>query len=104
MANQNRSMLNEGDWVEGEPRWWWKYVFPAKIWFWTSALNEKLAKDKKVANLEPEPDPWLEGVTAEILESLTMLHTAKTVREEAVSQRLKQEAVAKINSALKAVK
>lgn len=104
MATQNISMLNEGDWVEGEPRWWWKYVFPSKIGFWISALNEKLAKDKKVANFEPEPEPWLEEVTAEILESLTMLHTATTVREEGVSQRLKQEAVAKINSALKAVR
>jgi hypothetical protein len=102
MATQNRSMLNDGDWVEGEPRWWWKYVFPSKLRFWLLTLNEKLAKDKNFA--EPEPDPWLEGVTAEILESLTMLHTATTVREEAVSQRLKQEAIAKINSALKAVR
>lgn len=97
-------MSNEGDWVEGKPRWWWKYVFPAPIRFWISALNEKLAKDKKVVNLDPDPEPWLEGVTAEILESLTMLHTSTTVREEGVSQRLKEEAVEKINSALKTVK
>jgi hypothetical protein len=97
-------MLNDGDWVEGEPKWRWKYVFPAKIRFWNLTLNEKLAKDKKVANLDPEPEPWLEEVTAEILESLTILHSATTLREEALSQRLKQEAVAKINSALKAVK
>jgi hypothetical protein len=102
MVNQNRSTLSPGDWVEGEPQWWWKYVFPSKIQFWLLTLNEKWAKD--IAKLKPQPQPWLEEATAEILESLTMLHTATTIREEAVSQRLKGEAVAKINSALKAVK
>ena len=102
MATQSGSMLSEGDWVEGKPQWWWKYVFPSETRFWLLILNENLAKDKNFA--EPEPEPWLEGVTAEILESLTMLHTATTVREEPVSQRLKKEAVAKINSALKVVR
>ena len=102
MANQSTNRLSEGDWVEGKPQWWWKYVFPSKIRVWLLILNEKWAKDKNFA--EPEPDSWLEGLTAEILESLTMFHTATTVREEAVSQRLKQEAVAKINSALKVVR
>lgn len=102
MASQSTSIPSEGYWIEGEPQWWWKYVFPPKIRVWLLILNEKWAKDKNFA--EPEPDPWLEGVTAEILESLTMLHTATTVREEAVSKRLKQEAVAKINSALKVVR
>ncbi len=102
MATQSRSLLGDGDWVEGKPQWWWKYVFPSPTRFWLFTLNERLEKYKNF--VDPEPDPWLEGVTVEILESLTMLHTAMTVREEAVSQRLKQEAVAKINSALKTVR
>ena len=56
-------MLNDGDWVEGEPKWWWKYVFRAKIRFWNLTLNEKLAKDKKVQY----PDPGLGTATASLL-------------------------------------
>jgi hypothetical protein len=91
-----------GDWVEGEPKWWWKYVFPTREKFWLSTLNEKIT----VVNVidRPPPHPWLEAVAAEILESLTMLHTATTLEDEAVSQQLKREAVEKINAAIKAVK
>jgi len=95
-------MLDNGLFVEGKPQWWWKYVFPEKTTFWLSVLNAKLAQEQKVA--DPDPNPWLQELTAEILESLTMLHSSATIREEAVSQRLKEEAVTKIRSALETVK
>src|SRR4051812_12117570 len=47
------SNVNEGDWVEGEPKWWWKYVMPNESVFWVAVLAAK----NRVA--EPEPSPWL---------------------------------------------
>ena len=50
-------MLGDGDWVEGEPKWWWKYVFPAKAQFWQVLAGMKA---------EPHPEPMLDAVATEI--------------------------------------
>lgn len=30
--------MEPGDWVEGEPKWWWKYVYPARDQFWAEMI------------------------------------------------------------------
>jgi hypothetical protein len=44
--------LGDGDWVEGEAQWWWKYVFPARERFWAMIQ----------ANADPIPDPWRQSI------------------------------------------
>jgi hypothetical protein len=90
--------LGDGDWVEGAPQWWWKYVFPSRERFWLSILTPKFSQ---VA--DPQPEPWFQGVSAEILEGLVMLHAAATVPEEAVRVRLKEEAAQKLTQAVQAI-
>jgi hypothetical protein len=90
--------MNEGDWVVGPPQWWWKYVFPPREQLWLSILASKFSQ---VA--DPAPDPWFQGVSAEILEGLVMLHAAATVAEEAARVRLKDEATRKITQAVQAI-
>ena len=85
--------LNDGDWVEGAPKWWWKYVFPNPERFWLQIIS-----------LEPEPAPWLQRVTGEVLEGLAMLHAASRATEDATVARLKSEAVSKISQAVAAVR
>lgn len=93
--------MNEGDWIEGEPQWWWKYVFPSRERFWGSVLSDRMLKAKFVS--EPSPSPWFAGVAAEILEGLVMLHASDTVAAE-VSQKLQEEAVGKIMRAAEQVR
>ena len=81
--------VNEGDWVEGAPKWWWKYVFPIPETLWLAVLTR----------VEPVPNPWLQKVTGEVLEGLAMLHAAARA-DQATSLKLKNEAAAKISQAI----
>lgn len=77
--------MEDGDWVEGAPEWWWKYVFPARIDFWLGILQRQ----------GPVPDPWKEA-TGHILEGLAMVRAVAAVDDPQIKERLHQEAVAKI--------
>jgi hypothetical protein len=84
--------VNEGDWVEGEVQWWWKYVLPAREKFWLAIL---------AARLDPVPEPWRQGLVGEILEGVAMLQASARVRQGAVGARLKSEGLDKISHAVK---
>lgn len=77
--------MEPGDWVEGKPQWWWKYVFPARGDFWLGVIQR----------LGPSPDPWKEA-SADILEGLAMVHGIAAVGDPQIKERLHQEAVTKI--------
>jgi hypothetical protein len=77
----------DGEWIEGEPKWWWKYVIPAEIKFWSGILQQQDAM----------PEPW-EKVTGEILEGLVMVQAAVTVGDPQIRARLHQEGVAKVSA------
>ena len=82
-------MAND-DYVEGSPKWWWKYVFPNGERFWlTVAASLELA---------PDPHPWRQRVTSEVLEGVVMLHAAARA-DQSAAERLTGEAVAKIHQA-----
>lgn len=89
--------VNEGDWVVGAPQWWWKYVFPARIKFWSKLLAERVDGAS-----DPSPDPWKEQVIGGILEAAVMLNAAPRA-EASVATRLKTEAKAKIAQAVKSI-
>jgi hypothetical protein len=79
--------LNEGDWVEGAPKWWWKYVFPTRESFWSNVLARASG---------PEPDPWRQQI-GELLEAVVMLRTSARITDRGISQRLSKEAINKIS-------
>ncbi len=81
--------MNEGDWVEGSPKWWWKYVMPAEDVFWESILAQRAG---------PSPEPWLRA-TAEALEAVAMLRATARVSDTGVRTRLQSEAAAKLQGA-----
>ncbi len=88
------AQLNAGDdWVEGTPKWWWKYVFPNRETLWLAVLTK----------VEPDPVPWLQRVTGEVLEGLVMLHAAARA-DQAMAERLRSEAIVKINQALAGIR
>jgi len=91
------SNVNEGDWVEGEPKWWWKYVMPNESVFWVAVLAAK----NRVA--EPEPSPWLQDVSGQIMDGLAMLNAAARIGKSDDAARLKKEATTKISRAVEAV-
>ena len=88
------AQLNEGDWVEGEPKWWWKYVFPAKDRFW-----QVLA----VVTAEAHPDPMLQAFSGEVQEGLAMVNGSASITDKQVGARLRHEGVEKIAKALSSV-
>jgi len=77
---------NEGDWVVGAPKWWWKYVFPVPDNFWSTVLQ-------RISG--PSPDPWRSQV-GELLQGVEMLRAAATVKDRGVAEKLHSEAVATI--------
>ena len=83
-------VMEPGDWVEGEPKWWWKYVYPARDVFWAELI---------AANFDPSPQPWLQAFSAEVLEGLAMVRAAGTTKDKNVSTRLKEEGFKKITEA-----
>jgi len=91
------SNVNEGDWVEGEPKWWWKYVMPSESVFWAAVLAAKSR------GATPEPAPWLQGVSGQIMDGLAMLNAAARIGHADEAAKLKQEATTKISRAVAAV-
>ena len=88
-VSQARMAVNDGDWIEGVPKWWWKYVFPTPETFWLTVFRGQ----------DPVPQPWLQRVTGELLEGVVMLHAAAHA-DQAASERLRSEAAAKISRAV----
>ena len=86
--------MNERDWVEGDPQWWWKYVFPARSRLWAM-----LVADRFRIGAGPLPDPWREQVLGDVLEAAALLQAINVVDEE-VSARLKEEARARLSRAI----
>ena len=78
------------DWPEGQPQWWWKYVYPARDLFWSQLL---------AANLGPVPDPWLQSFTADVLEGVAMIRASGVQNDPEIRARLKEEGLKKISHA-----
>ena len=93
--------MNDGDWAEGKPQWWWKYVFPSREQLWLAVLHDRI--DRGVQVSRPSPEPWREQ-TAVILEGVAMLQATTMIDNAEVSKRLTQEAVAKIIRAAEQVR
>jgi len=91
------SNVNEGDWVEGEPKWWWKYVMPSESVFWAAVFAAKNRRS------EPEPSPWLQSVSGQVMDGLAMLNAAARIGKTDEAAKLKKEATAKITRAVAAV-
>ena len=92
------SNLNDGDWVEGEAKWWWKYVMPSESVFWGAILAAKY----KAA--DPEPSPWYQGVSAQVMDGLAMLNAAARLGKGGEADKLKTEGSAKIVKAASGVR
>src|SRR5215470_15596954 len=84
--------MNDGDWVEGEVQWWWKYVFPARARFWAAMVAAERVE-------APEPTPWFEGVAGQLLGSVALLGAAVRAGDPGLRQRLKGEAIKKMTAA-----
>ena len=85
--------MSDGDWVEGKPQWWWKYVFPAEKQFWASVLE-----NQAVHVASPHPEPWHQA-TIEIMQGVAMINATASMGKSDVSERLRAEGVAKIVAA-----
>lgn len=84
---------NEGDWVVGAPKWWWKYVFPLPDNFWTAVLQ-------RISG--PQPDPWKSEV-GELLQGVEMLRASAKAGDRGIAEKLHSEAVATIQRVAQAV-
>jgi hypothetical protein len=88
----------DGDWgLEGTPKWWWKYVMPTPESFYANILAQAVHLQG------PDPSPWLQRASAEVMESLAMFHAAARMGEREGSARLKHEAFARISRAVSAL-
>jgi hypothetical protein len=87
--------MNEGDWVEGAPKWWWIYVFPARSDFWRLLLRPE--------KMGPEPDPWAQEITADLPEAAVMVPAIAKVPDAESKARLRKEIDAKIQGALQSL-
>jgi len=87
-----QAALEPGDWVEGTPKWWWKYVFPTPDTLWRAV--------SQAAVLGPQPDPWRQQIGA-ILQAAVMLQTSAAVKDRATAAKLRSEAINNINGAVK---
>jgi hypothetical protein len=87
-----QAALEAGDWVEGTPKWWWKYVFPTPDTLWRAV--------SQAAVLGPDPSPWRQQIGT-ILQAAVMLQTSAATKDRAASARLRSEAITSINGALK---
>lgn len=97
--NVLQATQNDGDWVTGAPQWWWIYVFPVRVQFWSTLLAERV----KRVTADPLPTPWQEQVLGELLEATAMLN-AVSGADVAVDERLKSEAKTKIVLAVRAIR
>jgi hypothetical protein len=84
--------MEPGDWVEGEPRWWWKYVYPAREQFWAELVA-------RISNAGPSPDPWIQSLTADVLEGVAMIHASGRTTDRKVVSQLRHEGLKKIADA-----
>jgi hypothetical protein len=84
--------MEPGDWVEGEPKWWWKYVYPARDRFWAELIAS-------TAKAEPGPSPWVQAFMADVLEGVAMVRASGVVKDQKISTRLKKEGLTKITEA-----
>ena len=89
--------VNDGDWVEGAEKWWWKYVFPEQGSLWQTVIEAK----STVA--EPEPSPWRQQI-GELLAAVVMLQAASRVQERGIAEKLGKEAIHNINATAQALK
>ena len=87
-----QSGLEPGDWVEGTPKWWWKYVFPTPDTLWRAV--------SQAAVFGPSPDPWRQQIGA-VLQAAVMIQTSGAVKDRAVAAKLRNEAINNINGAVK---
>jgi len=87
------SNVNEGDWVEGEVKWWWKYVMPSEATFWGAILAARYR------SADPEPSPWYQGVSGQVMEGLAMLKASARIGTGVEADKLKAEGAAKIAKA-----
>lgn len=87
-----QAALEPGDWVEGTPKWWWKYVFPTPDTLWRAV--------SQAAVLGPSPEPWRQQIGA-ILQAAVMLQTSAAVKDRAAAAKLRGEAINNINGAVK---
>ena len=85
--------MEPGDWVEGEPKWWWKYVYPARDQFWAGLIAS-------IVKAEPDPHPWVQSFTAEVLEGVTMVRASGSTKDSKIGSRLKEEGLKKIVDAM----
>jgi hypothetical protein len=87
--------MNEGDWVEGAPQWWWRYVLPAQEEFWRLIAYGG-------PDTDPTPDPWKQA-SISLLEAVVLVCGISRTAERDAKTRLHQEAVQKLQSASKAL-
>jgi hypothetical protein len=87
-----QAALEPGDWVEGTPKWWWKYVFPTPDTLWRAV--------SQAAVLGPRPEPWRQQ-TGAILQAAVMLQASAAVKDRSAAAKLKGEAINNINGAVK---
>jgi hypothetical protein len=87
--------MNDGDWVEGEVQWWWKFVFPQKAQFWVTLLQ---------TIRDPSPDPWVQATTGEVLEAVVMLHAAAKAVDKEQRATLHKEAAQTLEGAVAAIR
>ncbi|MEP6897017.1 MAG: hypothetical protein ABI870_00675 [Rhodanobacter sp.] len=92
------SSVYEGDdWgLEGTAKWWWKYVMPNPEIFYSQILAEAA----RLRSADPEPAPWLQRASGEVMEALAMFHAAARMGEREGSARLKHEAFARLSRAV----
>jgi hypothetical protein len=83
-----QSTISDGDWVEGEVKWWWKYVFPAASNLWRAVLQ--------ASSDVPDPSPWRQQI-GRLLESIVMLQASSKVSDRDVAEKLSKEAIHNIN-------
>jgi hypothetical protein len=91
--------INDGDWIEGRPQWWWKYVMPAESTFWATIVSQRA---QTVAVQGPSPDPWKQAKTLGA-EAVAMLYAAANVTDAKQRTQLLDEAAQKLGAAGKAV-
>jgi hypothetical protein len=70
---------------------------PNESAFWAAVLAAK----SRAA--DPEPSPWLQGVSGQIMDGLAMLNAAARIGQADEAAKLKREATAKITRAVAAV-
>jgi hypothetical protein len=91
----SNSVYQGDDWgLEGTPKWWWKYVIPNPESFYAQVLAQAARA------YDPEPSPWLQRASGEVMEGLAMFHAAARMGDREGSARLKSEAFARLSRAV----